>query len=70
MKELIEALNIFLKYTGDARWPFHCEHEILYVTASEGLDIDSADADRLVELGFEFDAEEYNCWYSYRYGSS
>ena len=30
MKELIEALEIFAKY-ADTKYPFHCEHDTLYI---------------------------------------
>ena len=31
MKDLIEALQILLKYANDDRNPTHCEHDQLYV---------------------------------------
>ena len=31
MKDLIEALQILLKYANDDRDPTHCEHDQLYV---------------------------------------
>ena len=30
MKNLIKALQIFLKY-GNPKWPTHCEHDNLYI---------------------------------------
>ena len=30
MKDLIEALQIFSKYT-DTGWPTHCEHDVMYI---------------------------------------
>ena len=36
MKDLIEALNIFLKY-GNPKYPTHCEHDIMYVSIDPEL---------------------------------
>lgn len=72
MKDLIEALNIFLKY-GDVKYPFHCEHDVLYVKYDSSI-VSEEDKKRLDELGFfcvDDDGEllESNGFASYRYGS-
>lgn len=68
MKDLIEALQIFLKYR-DERWPTHCEHDIMMIMKIEEDEISSEDAKRLVDLGFYWN-EEYDCWASYKFGSA
>lgn len=30
MKDLIKALEIFMKY-NNTQFPFHCEHDVLYI---------------------------------------
>lgn len=68
MKKLIEALNIFLKY-ANPDYPFHCEHDYLYVDINPEL-VSEEDKAALDELGFFID-EEYggDGFGSYRYGS-
>jgi len=68
MEKLIEALNIFLKY-GNPDYPFHCEHDYLYVDINPEL-VSEEDKAALDELGFFVD-EEYggDGFGSYRYGS-
>jgi len=65
MKDLIEALTIFAKYT-DAKYPTACDHDVLYVCV--GYVLDEADAARVHELGFNFD-QSVGSWRSYRFGS-
>lgn len=67
MKDLIEALQIFLKY-GNPYSPTHCEHDILMVSV-HNEDLDPADVARLEELGFHWN-DEYDCWASFRFGSA
>lgn len=82
MKELIEALQILFKYAPDLTYPFHCEHDILYVLI-DPADVSDEDKKRLKELGFEdgnesededgeaIDNSEYEgMFYSFRYGSA
>jgi hypothetical protein len=62
MKELIEALQIMLRYfkNADEKFPTHCEHDILYVW---GVDFDKIPLDdvlRLYELGF-IPGSDYDC---------
>ncbi len=66
MKDLIEALTIFLKYT-DTRNPTGCEHDVMYIFDVTREQVSDADHARLIELGFEWDAEEV--YYSNRFGS-
>ena len=67
MKDLIEALQIFLKY-GDPRNPTHCEHDIMMVSIHTN-DLEPADKERVEKLGFNWNTE-YDCWTSYRFGSA
>lgn len=66
MNDLIEALQIFLKYT-DTKYPTHCEHDILTVNVDPAL-VSKEDKERLHDL--DFDADDTYChFYSYRFGS-
>lgn len=74
MEDLIEALQIFAKYT-DTLYPTGCQHDILYVYVSPQV-VAPDDRVRLYELGFvpgndEGDNDD-DCewWISYRYGSA
>lgn len=68
MKELIEALTIFSKYT-DTKFPTHCEHDTLLVMVDPGV-VSDEDKKRLDELGF-FAGDEFDgCFTSFRYGSA
>ena len=68
MKDLIEALQIFLKY-GNPYNPTHCEHDILTVCGIEPSDVSKEDKAKLGKLGFcVSDSEE--CFCSYRFGSA
>lgn len=51
MKELIEALQIFLKYK-DVAYPTHCEHDKLYICGYDDVEFSKEDKERLSELGF------------------
>lgn len=66
MKDLIEALTIFLKY-GNPYAPIHCEHDILHVMVTAD-DVSEEDKARLEELSFKPD--EYGTFGSYRFGSA
>ena len=69
MDDLIEALNIFLKYTN-TRNPTGCEHDIMHIfDAPHPAKMEPGDAERLVVLGFEWDADDLEQWYSFRFGS-
>lgn len=74
MDELIEALTIFKKYVEpdsyEARFPTHCEHDVLYVYIGVSPDVmDEGDPERLEELGFEWELELDETWSSFRFGS-
>lgn len=71
MTDLIEALQIFLKY-WDPVCPFNCSHDVLYVNIDPKLVTDEKDLARLEELGFfsgEGSSDYEGGFYSYRYGS-
>lgn len=69
MEQLIEALQIFLKYSNEA-YPTHCEHDILYVCGIDQSRVSDEDIKRLKELGFFPDDEGDGCGFaSFRYGS-
>ena len=69
MEDLIKALQVFLKYTNP-RNPTHCEHDVMRV--AQGVrpeDMTEEDRDLVETLSFSFD-EEFEDWYSYRFGSA
>lgn len=70
MKDLIEALQILLKY-GDPRNPTHCEHDVLTIVGIDPSDVSDEDKTRLEELGFIV-SDEYgdSMFRSFRYGSA
>lgn len=67
MKDLIEALSIFLKY-DNPKHPTHCEHDYLYVNINPSL-VSEEDTKRLEELGFiidtEYDGEGFGSYRNY-----
>lgn len=67
MNDLIEALNIFLKY-GNPDYPTHCSHDELRVMIDPKL-VSEDDTKRLDELGFTPDKHFNNCFRSFRFGS-
>lgn len=69
MKDLIEALTIFLKY-GDPRKPTHCEHDQLIICEIDPRDVSSEDKARLEELGFHDTQGDEPHFYSFRFGSA
>jgi hypothetical protein len=68
MKELIEALQIFLKYK-DEKYPTSCEHDILFIAGITKDEVSEEDQKRLNELGFLWGTDDY-CWISSKYGSA
>lgn len=68
MADLIEALQIFLKYRNE-EWPTHCEHDQLMIMGVTKDEVSAEDAKRLDELGFIY-ADGDDCWLSFRYGSA
>lgn len=69
MKDLIEALTIFLKYKN-VRTPTHCEHDVMSIAAVTRDEVSEEDQVRLKELGFFWSASEGGCWQSFRFGSA
>jgi hypothetical protein len=70
MKNLIEALQIFLKY-GNPSFPTHCEHDVLMIVGIDPEIVSEDDKQKLDELGF-FVSEEYGekMFQSFRFGSA
>lgn len=66
MKNLIKALQIFLKYADEER-PTNCSHDELAIMGIDPADVSDKDKAELEKLGFLHD-EEY--FFSYHYGSS
>lgn len=66
MKDLIEALTIFLKY-GDPHKSTCCMHDSLLVICTK--EVSKEDEVRLDELGF-FWSDKHGYWESFRYGSA
>lgn len=72
MKDLIEALQIFLKY-GNPSYPTHCEHDVLHICGIEPNDVSDEDKAKLEKLGFtlpEDPEDEDEGFYSFKYGSA
>jgi hypothetical protein len=67
MKDLIEALNIFLKY-GNPDYPTHCQHDVLLVMIDPAL-VSDEDKIRLDQLSFVPEKGMDPCFRSFRYGS-
>lgn len=68
MKQLIEALQILLKY-GNPTHPTHCEHDVLTIADIDPAWVSDEDKSALSELGF-FVNEEEDCFQSFRFGSA
>ncbi len=69
MEQLIEALNIFLKY-GNPSYPTHCEHDVLIIVGIDPEQVSEDDKARLDELGFFVGQEWPDNFISFRYGSA
>lgn len=70
MADLIAGLTILAKYAKPAYSPTHCEHDVLMVTAVPNeTPVSVEDEAELDRLGF-FKSEEFECWSSFRFGSS
>lgn len=67
MKDLLEALTLFAKYTEAAR-PTWCAHDQLYVLVDPAK-VTAEDTARLKDLGFSANAFEGH-FYSCRFGSA
>lgn len=68
MKDLIEALQILLKY-GNPTHPFQCEHDELMIWGICPADVKEEDRIKLFDLGI-FVHEDLNCFMSYRFASA
>ena len=69
MKDLIEALTILMKYSGDIYYPTICEHDVLYIVGVDPNEVTLEDTHRLNELSFSVDPDTGN-FYSFRFGSA
>ncbi|MDD5008563.1 MAG: hypothetical protein PHC68_09245 [Syntrophorhabdaceae bacterium] len=73
MKDLIEALQIFLKYKNET-YPTHCEHDVMYIMDVTKEEVSEEDRKRLGELGFIYDEDSDEGagegWMSFKYGSA
>lgn len=67
MKDLIEALTIFLKY-GNPHNPTHCEHDEMTICGIDTKAVTIEDIKRLDDLGFFW--SETECFKSFRFGSA
>lgn len=68
MSDLIEALQIFLKY-GNHQYPTYCMHDVLAIMEIEPSAVTEEDKRRLKELGFSVNkVEDY--FFSFRFGSA
>jgi hypothetical protein len=68
MKNLIKALQIFLKYKNE-EYPTHCEHDILLIAGVTEEEVIEEDKTELEKLGFHWN-REYDSWASFEYGSA
>ena len=68
MKDLIHALQIFMKYKNE-NYPTHCEHDTLYIMGITEDEMSIEDIKLLDHLGFFF-SESDNCFMSFKYGSA
>ena len=69
MADLIEALQIFLKY-NNPKWPTHCEHDVLTICGVTPSEVSDEDKKRLDELGFIVSEDYGECFQSFRFGSA
>lgn len=67
MGDLIEALQIFLKYDNPS-YPTHCEHDEMYI-CGDYEEMSQEDRDKVESLGF-FWSEEDDCYQSFKFGSA
>ena len=68
MEQLIEALNIFLKY-GNPEYPTWCEHDALHICDIDDEKVSEEDKKELEKLGFFVDEQEGG-FISYKFGSA
>lgn len=65
MSDLIEALQVFLKY-GNPSYPTHCEHDVFTVCIDPKV-VSKEDKAKLYQLGF---FEKDNDFQSFRFGAA
>lgn len=70
MKDLIEALQILLKY-GNPDYPTHCEHDVLTICGIDPSEVSEEDKKQLHIFGFLV-SDEYGeeCFQSFKFGSA
>ena len=68
MGDLIEALQIFMKYRNE-KWPTHCEHDVMCVVGIAEDELSAEDKQIVTDAGFLW-SEEHDCWISFRFGSA
>jgi len=68
MDDLIEALQIFLKY-GNPKYPTDCSHEQLAIMEIGKDMVSKEDIEKLDKLGF-FWSDSEDCFISFRFGSA
>lgn len=68
MDDLIEALQIFRKYT-DTKYPTNCSHDELAICDVEPSSVSGEDVKRLEELGFIISGEDEAYFLSFKFGS-
>ena len=68
MKNLLRALQVFLKY-GNHKYPTSCDHDVMYIMGINIADVSSRDIKKLDELGF-FWSDGDECFMSFFYGSA
>ena len=69
MRDFLEAIAIFQKYAPENwSYPFHCEHDTLYICGVGTENVPEEDLQRLEELGFHTDSITEG-FYSFKYGS-
>lgn len=71
LNDLVEAFTILSKYDEEGTGsPTNCEHDIMRVYVSKGDSVSDEDAKRLNQLGFLWDGDDLECWFSLRFGSN
>ena len=70
MDDLIEALQIFRKYT-DTKYPTNCSHDEMAIMEVEPSGVCKEDVERLDELGFFISEDGDDSYFmSFRFGSA
>ena len=68
MNELIQALNIFLKY-ANLDYPTICEHDVLIIAGVRKDAMTEEDTNTVTDLGFYW-SDHYDGWVSTKFGSA